>query len=141
MFYVIGITVFFATRSLERFWSGILIPSALFCSTTSLDTGRWWRRILFLTWSPTLANGVFLYNRLLWIGVGASLGGAWTLFPMSVEALTARAQGRRAAKAKEQDLAEAGPVRSLVIARLPRCIRPLLPRLHSRSTSRSPVCA
>ena len=38
---------------------------------------------------------------------------------MSVEALTARSQGRRAAKAKLQDLTEAAPVRSLVSARLP----------------------
>ena len=65
-------------------------------------------------------NGVFLYNRLLWISVGlASLGAVWALFPMSVEALTARSQGRRAAKAKEQELAEAQPVRSLVPAQLP----------------------
>ncbi len=49
-----------------------------------------------------------------------ALGTVWALFPMSVEALTARSQGRRAAKAKMQDLAEAQPVRSLVAGRLPR---------------------
>jgi ABC-2 type transport system permease protein len=38
---------------------------------------------------------------------------------MSVEALTARSQGRRAAKAKELELLEAQPVRSRVAARLP----------------------
>jgi hypothetical protein len=38
---------------------------------------------------------------------------------MSVEALTARSQGRRAAKAKQQELTEAQPVRSLVTAQLP----------------------
>jgi hypothetical protein len=39
---------------------------------------------------------------------------------MSVEALTATAQGRRAAKAKQQEELELRPVRSLVAARLPR---------------------
>src|SRR6202161_3020243 len=121
MFYVIGVTVFSATRSLERFWSGILDPVGLIMYD---DVTRYWtvieKNTLFLTWSPALSRGVFLYNRLLWISVGLSaLGTVWALFPMSVEALTARSQGRRAAKAKMQDLAEAQPVRSLVAARLP----------------------
>ena len=121
MFYVIGITVFFATRSLERFWSGIFDPIGLILFN---DVTRYWtvieKNTLFVTWSPSLVNGVFLYNRLLWCGVGAlSLVSVWALFPMSVEALTARSQGRRAARAKEQDLAEAQPVRSLVAAGLP----------------------
>jgi hypothetical protein len=121
MIYVIGITVFIATRSLERFWSGILDPLGLIMLD---DITRYWtvleKNSLFITWSPTLANGVFLYNRLLWMALGlVSLGTVWALFPMSVEALTARSQGRRAAKAKLQDLTEAAPVRSLVSARLP----------------------
>ena len=121
MFYLIGITVFFATRSLERFWSGIFDPVGVILNN---DVTRYWtvieRNTQLVTWSPSLANGVFLYNRLLWLGVGvASLVGVWALFPMSVEALTARSQGRRAAKAKEQELTEALPVGSLVAARLP----------------------
>jgi len=121
MFYVIGLTVFFATRSLERFWSGILDPVGLIMFN---DVTRYWtvieKNTLFVTWSPALSGGVFLYNRLLWLTVGlVALGAVWALFPMSVEALTARSQGRRAAKAKEQDLAEALPVRSLVAAALP----------------------
>jgi ABC-2 type transport system permease protein len=122
MIYVIGITVFSATRSLERFWSGIFDPVGfiLFSNVT-----RYWtvieKNALFVTWSPTLVRGVFLYNRLFWGGVGVvCLVSVWALFPMSVEALTARSQGRRAAKAKEQELAEAQPVRSLVPARLPK---------------------
>jgi ABC-2 type transport system permease protein len=119
--YLIGITVFFTTRSLERFWSGIFDPIGIILMD---DVTRYWtvieRNTLLVTWSPTLANGVFLYNRLFWIGMGmVSLGAVWALFPMSVEALTARSQGRRAAKAKEQELADALPVRSLVAARLP----------------------
>ena len=121
MVYVIGITVFFATRSLEHFWSGIFDP---ICFILLNDVTRYWtvieRNTQLVTWSPALIGGVFLYNRLLWLSVGvASLGTVWALFPMSVEALTARSQGRRAAKAKEQELAEALPVRSLVAARLP----------------------
>jgi hypothetical protein len=122
MFYVIGLTVFSATRSLERFWSGIFDPIGLILFN---DVTRYWtvieKNTLLVTWSPTLVSGVFLYNRLLWIGVGVlSLVSVWALFPMSVEALTARAQGRRAAKAKEQDLAETRPVRSLVAGSLPK---------------------
>ena len=121
MFYVIGITVFFATRSLERFWSGIFDPIGLVLFN---DVTRYWtvveKNTLYVTWSPALSGGVFLYNRILWIAVGLlALGIVWALFPMSVEALTARSQGRRAAKAKEQELAEALPVRSLVASRLP----------------------
>lgn len=121
MIYIIGITVFSATRSLERFWSGILDPIGIILFD---DITRYWtvfeKNTLFVTWSPTLANGIFLYNRLLWIAVGvAALAAVWILFPMSVEALTARSQGRRAAKAREQELTEELPVRSLVGSRLP----------------------
>ncbi len=121
MIYIIGLTVFIATRSLEHFWSSIFDPIGFILLN---NVTRYWtvieRNTQLLSLSPSFMNGVFLYNRLLWIGVGlASLGAVWALFPMSVEALTARSQGRRAAKAKEQDLAEAQPVRSLVPARLP----------------------
>jgi hypothetical protein len=122
MVYVIGITVFSATRSLEHFWSGILDPIGFILID---DVTRYWtvveKNTLLLSWSSQAASGVFLYNRLLWLGVGClSLGAVWSLFPMSVEALTARSQGRRAAKAKQQEEMEERPVRSLVAARLPR---------------------
>ncbi len=121
MLYIIGLTVFSATRSLERFWSGIFDPIGLVLFD---DVTRYWtvieKNTLFVTWSPALSGGVFLYNRLLWISVGlVALGTVWALFPMSVEALTTRSRGRRAAKAKMQDLAEALPVRSLITAGLP----------------------
>ena len=116
MIYVIGLTVFSATRSLERFWSGILDPIGLILFD---DVTRYWtvveKNSLFVTWSPALSGGVFLYNRLLWMAVGfLALGTVWALFPMSVEALTARSQGRRAAKAREQEITEALPVRRLI---------------------------
>src|SRR5579863_129893 len=120
--YVLGITIFSATRSLERFWSGIFDPVGFILVD---NVARYWtvveKNSMLLSWSPHVASGVFLYNRLLWMGVGfVSLGLVWALFPMSVEALTARSQGRRAAKAKQLEEAELRPVRSLVAARLPR---------------------
>ena len=123
MLYLIGITIFSATRSLEHFWSGILDPVGfiLFDNIT-----RYWtvieKNTLLLPWDFSgNSPGIFLYNRLLWLGVGlASLAGLWALFPMSIEALTARSQGRRAAKAREQEVEEKRPVRSLVAAALPR---------------------
>ncbi len=43
---------------------------------TSPATGRSSRKTRSCShWSPTLVNGVFLYNRLLWIGVGVDLAG------------------------------------------------------------------
>jgi hypothetical protein len=122
MIYLIGITVFSATRSLERFWTGILDPVGFILLD---DVTRYWtvveRNSLLLSWSPHVASGVFLYNRLLWLSVGfISLGTVWALFPMSVEALTGRSQGRRAAKAKQQEELELRQARSLVAARLPQ---------------------
>jgi ABC-2 type transport system permease protein len=122
MVYVIGITVFSATRSLERFWSGIFDPIGYILLD---DVTRYWtvveKNSMLLSWSPHVASGVFFYNRLVWLSVGVlSLVVLWALFPMSVEALTARAQGRRAAKAKQQEEMELRPVRSFVTTRLPR---------------------
>ena len=122
MIYVIGITVFSATRSLERFWPGLFDPVGFILLD---DITRYWTVIeknsLLLSWSAHVASGVFLYNRLLWLAIGiASLAICWALFPMSVEALTARSQGRRAARAKQQEEEELQPVRSLAPARLPR---------------------
>src|SRR6202046_2722381 len=103
LLYVIGFTVFSATRSLEHFWSGILDPVGL----RLIDTvTRYWsvaeKNSRLLPWDFSgYSPGVFLYNRLLWTGVGVvALGAAWVLFPMSVEALTARSQGKRADKAR-----------------------------------------
>ena len=117
--YLLGIAIFNATRSLEHFWSGIFDPIG-FLYTDAIT--RYWtvveRNSLLYSWSPHSANGVFLYNRLLWGAVGLlSLIVVWWLFPMSVEALTARSSGRRAALARQQDLAETAPRRSLVAAK------------------------
>ena len=121
MLYLIGLTVYESTRSLERFWSSIFDPVGILMFQ---GITRYWtvaeKNTLLLSWSPHIARGVFLYNRLLWLSVGAlALIAVWVLFPMSVEALTAKSQGRRAAKAKLEDEIEARPKRSLVAAKLP----------------------
>jgi ABC-2 type transport system permease protein len=122
MLYLIANAVFAATRSLEHFWSGILDPIGLQLADV---LARYWtvaeKNSLLFSWSPHVSQGVFLYNRLLWLAVGfISVAVCYRFFPMSVEALTAGAQGRRAAKAKRQEAAEAQPRRSLVAAALPR---------------------
>ena len=84
MLYLIGLTVFSATRSLEHFWSGILDPVGFLLFD---DITRYWtvieKNTLLLPWDLSgNSPGVFLYNRLLWTAVGLfSLGGLWALFP------------------------------------------------------------
>jgi len=117
MLYLIGLTIFSATRSLEHFWSGILDPVGFLYNDAIT---RYWtvveRNTLLYSWS-----GVFLYNRLLWGTVGVlALIALAKFFPMSVEALTTRSSGKRAALAREQELAADAPRRSLVAAKLPR---------------------
>jgi len=121
MLYLIGIAIFNATRSLEHFWSGILDPIGFLYNDAIT---RYWtvveRNTLLYSWSPHSASGVFLYNRLLWGGIGLlSLIALGKLFPMSVEALTTRSSGKRAALAREQDLTAVASRRSLVAAKLP----------------------
>ena len=122
MLYLMGLTIYSATRSLERFWSGIFDPAGFLLLS---DITRYWtvaeRNTLLYSWSAHAGQGVFLYNRLLWLSVAVlTLVIGWVLFPMSVEALTAKSQGRRAAKAKLQDEIESRAKRSLVAAVLPR---------------------
>jgi hypothetical protein len=122
MVYLIGLTVFSATRSVEHFWSGILDPVGLLLFNA---VTRYWsvfeKNSLLMPWDFSgYSPGVFLFNRLLWTSVGLlALIVVGALFPMSVEALTAKTQGQRAAKARERDDEEARPSPSLVPARLP----------------------
>src|SRR5579862_2229122 len=116
MLYVIGITVFSATRSLEHFWSGILDPVGFLLRDA---ISRYWtvfeKNTLLFNYT-----GVFLYNRLLWIGIGVvALIAVFALFPMSVEALTAVSSKRRAAKAKFVEQEDPRPERSILAAKLP----------------------
>ncbi|HEY4358747.1 MAG TPA: M1 family aminopeptidase [Acidobacteriaceae bacterium] len=116
LLYLVLLAVFSATQSLEHFWSGILDPIGL----QLIDAvSRYWtvaeKNTQLFSWSAHVNEGVFLYNRLLWIAVGAlALLITYRFFPLSAESLTARAQGKRAAKAKENDSQEVRPKRSLV---------------------------
>ncbi len=123
MAYLIGITAFSTTRSLEHFWSGILDPVGLLMNSA---VSRYWSVIekntqLFPWDFSGYSPGVFLLNRLLWISVGAAaLLAAWALFPMSVEALTARSSGKRAARVRRDEEAGLAKKRSFVAVRLPK---------------------
>jgi ABC-2 type transport system permease protein len=122
MLYLIGVNAFGATRSLEHFWSGILDPVGFQYHD---DITRYWtvveRNSQLYSWSAHSGYGVFLYNRFLWGSIGVlALLAVWKLFPMSVEALTARTSGKRAALAREQELDEIKPKRSLVSVQLPK---------------------
>jgi hypothetical protein len=114
--YLIFQAVFAATGSLEHFWSAIFDPVGL--RLLNVVTKYWTpveQNTLQLPWS-----GVFLYNRLIWSGVGIlSLVTVMVLFPISVEALTAVSQGRRAARERQNDAATPRAARSLVAERLP----------------------
>jgi ABC-2 type transport system permease protein len=118
--YLIYTLIFSATRSLEHFWSGIFDPIGL----RMLEVlTRYWtvseKNTMLLSWSPHVGDGVFLFNRLVWLGVGlAALGIGYKLFPMSVETLTVTSQGKRAAKARAADAVETVPKRSFVTAQL-----------------------
>ena len=105
MAYLIGITVFTSTRSLEHFWSGVFDPIGFLYSDS---IARYWtvveKNSQLFSWSPEAASGVFLYNRLFWMFIGVvSLVILWAFFPVSVEALTARFSGKRAAAARERE--------------------------------------
>lgn len=118
--YLLYVGAFISTRSLNRFWPGIFDPVGILLNDA---ISRYWtvvdRNTLLLSWSPHVAQGIFLYNRLVWSGFGVlTLVTLWVAFPMSLEALTARTSSRRAKIAKEQD-EELRPVRSLVVTRAP----------------------
>src|ERR1700733_1715561 len=86
MIYLIVSTIFGATHSLEHFWSGILDPVGLQMADV---LARYWtiteKNTLLFSWSPHVAQGVFLYNRLLWLTVGVvTLVAVYRFFPMSV---------------------------------------------------------
>lgn len=120
MLYLIGLGAFEATRSLALFWPGVLDPVGILLNDSIT---RYWtvveRNTLLFSWSPHSASGIFLYNRLLWTGIGLlTVAAVWIFFPMSLEALTARSSSRRARQASEQD-EELRPVRSRVVARIP----------------------
>ena len=114
--YFIGSNAVLANQTLERFWPALFDPIGFVYSDS---IARYWtvveKNSLVFAWS-----GVFLYNRLLWSAIGLlSLLAVWKFFPISVEALTAKASSKRANLRREQEEA-VRPRRSLVAVPLPR---------------------
>jgi ABC-type transport system involved in multi-copper enzyme maturation permease subunit len=92
-----------ATNKLDRTWSSIFDPLGI---NLVQALTRYWtvaeRNTLLLHWS-----GIFLTNRLLWLGVGlAALIVTFVMFPMSAELLAARRTSRRAEEARADEEAE-----------------------------------
>jgi ABC-2 type transport system permease protein len=91
------------TNKLERFWPSIVDPLGMVFMSSIM---RYWtvaeRNSRLLEWT-----GSFLYNRLLWIGVGVvALAVTYFFFPMSAEVLAGKKANRRAreaAQAEEQE--------------------------------------
>ena len=121
MLYLIGLTIFVSTRSLEHFWSGIFDPIGFLYRNA---IARYWtvaeQNTQLFSWSASSGSGVFLYNRLFWISLGLiSLALLWMLFPVSLEALTAGAKGRRARRMKLETEGSLLPARLFSGAHLP----------------------
>ncbi|KAA6456403.1 hypothetical protein DYQ86_24995 [Acidobacteria bacterium AB60] len=120
MLYLMGLAAFGATRATKLFWPGVFDPVGIVLNDSIT---RYWtvveKNTLLYSWSPHAAGGVFLYNRMLWITVAVlCLALLWRFFPMSLEALTARASTRRARRAAQEE-DEFQPVRSRAVARVP----------------------
>ena len=118
--YLMGLAAFSATRAVNLFWPGVLDPMGVILNDSIT---RYWtvveKNSQMYSWSVHSSDGVFLYNRLLWIGVTVlCLGVLWTFFPMSLETLTARASSRRAQKLKEEE-EELRPERSRAVTKIP----------------------
>ena len=106
-FYLIELIGIVTSNKLERTWASIVDPFGLIL-VQSLT--RYWtvveRNALVPHWT-----GVFLYNRLAWLGVGAlALIAAYALFPMSAEVLGSKRSTKKAEEAKaDEDSAKKEP--------------------------------
>ncbi|MBV8113461.1 MAG: hypothetical protein JO300_01890 [Silvibacterium sp.] len=100
-------------RTLDRFWPSVFDPLGVLLVDS---VTRYWTVVEQNTLTPTW-TGMFLWNRLLWLGVGLlALAITWIFFPMSAEALTARASRKK--KKVEQE--EARPPRPVFGVLLPK---------------------
>jgi ABC-2 type transport system permease protein len=114
LYLILAISVI-ATNKLDRFWPTIADPLGL---VFGASITRYWtvveRNSRLLDWS-----GVFLYNRLVWIGVGiAALALTYAFFPLSAEALAGRRAHRKAKEAAAADEQERKASRG--VTRLPQ---------------------
>ncbi len=100
-------------RTLDRFWPSVFDPLGILLVDSIT---RYWTVVEQNTLTP-MWTGMFLWNRVMWMGVGVlALAITWIFFPMSAEALTARASRKK--KKVEQE--EARPPRPLFGVSLPR---------------------
>ncbi len=108
-FYLIAFVVVINRNALDYFWAAVFDPLGLIWIR---NITRYWtvseRNTLAIPW-----QGVFLYNRLFWFGVGlVSLISTFVFFPMSAEALAEKSGGKRAARRRQlQNAEEEEPVR------------------------------
>ncbi|HZD51389.1 MAG TPA: ABC transporter permease, partial [Silvibacterium sp.] len=111
--YLILLVSVIQARSLDRFWPSVFDPLGILLSDSIT---RYWTVVEQNTLTPTW-TGMFLWNRILWMGVGVlALAVTWIFFPMSAEALTARVSRKK--KKLEQE--EARPPRPVFGVLLPR---------------------
>ena len=99
LYLILAISVI-ATNTLDRFWPSIVDPLGMVFMNSIM---RYWtvveRNSRLLDWT-----GPFLYNRLLWTGVGsAALLLTYVLFPMSAETLAGRRTSRKAKEVAEAE--------------------------------------
>ncbi|MGB9467174.1 MAG: hypothetical protein WBR10_18860, partial [Candidatus Acidiferrum sp.] len=115
--YVIELITVITSNKLERTWASISDPMGIIM-IQSLT--RYWtvveRNSLLPHWT-----GVFLYNRLLWMGVGlVALAVTFIIFPMSAEVLGSKRSSKHAKAARAEEAAEQGKPKRLFAVELPR---------------------
>lgn len=108
-----------STNKLERFWPSVVDPLGLVFMSSLM---RYWtvaeRNSRLLDWT-----GAFLYNRLLWSGVGIiALAVTYLFFPMSAEVLAGKRANRKAREAAEAEEQEK-KVKPRAVAQLPAVTR------------------
>ena len=103
--YFSGLVAVQQTRSLRPFWPAVCDPIGILLLRS---TARYWTVTEQNSlWIPL--NGMFLWNRVLWISVGiVALLTVFFLFPMSAEALTAR-RSRKQKKTEQESTAPPAP--------------------------------
>jgi hypothetical protein len=114
--YLIGSIYVLRTPTLNTFWPSVFDPLGIIVFNT---TTKYWtvaeKNAQLLAWS-----GVYLYNRLLWMGVGTlSLLGVFGLFPMSAETLGATFRGRKKSKFVLEVVEEDVPVARHATLKMP----------------------
>src|SRR5579863_6537501 len=115
--YLVLFLAVISTNRLDRLWPSVVDPLGFILMD---NVTRYWtvaeRNTQLIYW-----NGMFLDNRLVWLGVGLiALAVTYVLFPMSAETLTSRRSGRRARTARQEEEGERQTSRPRFAIELPR---------------------